>query len=127
MSRFCYQDALHNGQYLEAEIILNKIIDQTDPSSVPARDFALLYNDRGQARYHQVKFQEAKQDYDLGISLYPGEGSIYYNRSTILYRMGAYAQALPGFEKAVELNPENIEFKAGLKSCLGFVNQGNSK
>lgn len=121
MNRFGYENDLHNGKYAEAELALSRILEKIDPSLIPARDLALLYNDRGQARYQQVKFYEAVEDYDLGIRLYSREGSMHYNRSTILYRMGDYTEALSGFKKAVELAPENAEFKAGLESCLDFL------
>ena len=127
MNRFGYENDLHNGKFAEAELALSSIIENIDTNSIPARDLALLYNDRGQARYQQVKFYEAREDYDLGIRLYPGEGSIHYNRSTILYRMGDYTEALSGFKKAVELAPENAEFKAGLESCLDFLEKHSSK
>jgi len=114
--KFGYEDALRDGKNKEAEDKLSDIIDNVDLDQIEVRQLALLYNDRGQARYRQVKFWEAKDDYDLAIKLYPDEAVIHYNRSTILYRMGDYFSALPGFQKAVELDGNNAEFKEGLNA-----------
>ena len=68
-------------------------------------------------RYQQVKFWEAKKDYEQALLLNPAEGAFHYNLSTILYRMGDYRSALEGFEKAVAISPCNPEFSEALTSC----------
>ena len=47
---------------------------------------AALYNDRGQAKYLQVRFSEATADYDLALQLNPEQAVFHYNRSTVVYR-----------------------------------------
>jgi len=78
---------------------------------------ALIFNNRGHARYMQVEFYRAKDDYDEAIRLDPELGTAYYNRGTILYRMGSYKEALPDFQKSVDIQPKNEEFQEGLKHC----------
>jgi len=78
---------------------------------------ALIYNNRGHARYMQVEFYRAKDDYDEAIRLDPDLGTAYYNRGTILYRMGSYKEALPDFQRCVDIQPKNEEFQEGLKHC----------
>ena len=68
-------------------------------------------------RYQQVKFWEAKEDYQQALLLNPAVGAFHYNLSTILYRMGEYRSALAGFEKAVAIAPSNPEFVEALTAC----------
>ena len=78
---------------------------------------ALLYNNRGHAKYMMVNFYAARDDYDAAIRLDPGLAAARYNRATIYYRMGEFAPALEDFIAATKLEPENPEYQAGLQSC----------
>lgn len=49
---------------------------------------ALAYNNRGQLKYLRVDFNEAVQDYNKALEYDPNFPACYYNRGTILYRMG---------------------------------------
>jgi len=115
--RFGYEDDLASGHFSRAEQKLNVILCDLDQLTLSPGEVALLYNDRGQAKYLQVRFTEAIADYDLAINLNSNLGLIHYNRSTVVYRMGDYAAALPGFQRALDLSPENVEFNDALQSC----------
>ena len=65
-----------------------------------------------------VEFYLALEDFDRALELSGGRlASALYNRATITYRMGSYAEAEADFQAAVELEPSNAEFLAGLAGC----------
>lgn len=109
--------ALEDGEYVLAEQKLTYIIESIDRQLTSPSQLAVVYNDRGQARYRQVRFQEAVEDYEVALRLSPDEAVVHYNRSTILYRMGDYLGALPGFYRALQLDKDNTEFEQGYKAC----------
>ena len=78
---------------------------------------ALLYNNRGHAKYMLVDFYSARDDYDLAVRMDPKLEIAYYNRATINYRMGEFRTALEDFNIATSLAPDNAEFREGLQSC----------
>jgi len=106
----------NSGQFEKAEAdyteLLGKYKDVKNDKVL-----ALIYNNRGHARYMQVEFYTAKDDYDEALQLDPQLAPAHYNRATILHRMGRYAEALPGFQKSVTIEPKNGEFQEGLNQC----------
>lgn len=78
---------------------------------------AQALNNRGHAKYMQVKFDEALADYEESIVLSKTIPATFYNRATIKYRMGKLDEALPDFEEAVKQDPHNDEFREGLAKC----------
>ena len=85
--------------------------------TLDCRDLALIYNNRGHAKYMMVDFYQAKDDYDQAVRLDPRLAVAYYNRGTIQYRMGEFSLALDDFKMSTELEPSNPEFSEGLHSC----------
>lgn len=49
---------------------------------------ARLYNDRGHARYMQVHFDAAVEDYSKAVKHDRDLAVAFYNRGTVHYRMG---------------------------------------
>ena len=74
-------------------------------------------NNRGHAKYMQVQFDKAVDDYDEALRLDPDLAVAMYNRATVRFRLGKYREAVEDFEKACEKEPGNEEFKEGLKNC----------
>ena len=85
--------------------------------TLDSRDLALVYNNRGHAKYMMVDFYEAKDDFDEAVRLDPCLAVAYYNRGTIHYRMGDFDLALSDFKMSTKLEPNNSEFSEGLHSC----------
>lgn len=112
-------DCLRNynsGQFEKAEASYTELLENNKEGDND-KVLALIYNNRGHARYMQVEFYTAKDDYDVAIKLDPELGSAYYNRATILYRMGKYSEALTDFQKSIKIDPNNVEFQEGLVNC----------
>ena len=82
-----------------------------------SQDLALIYNNRGHAKYMMVDFYKAKDDFDEAVKLDPSLAVAYYNRGTIQYRMGEFDLALADFKMSTKLDPTNPEFSEGLNSC----------
>ena len=82
-----------------------------------SQDLALIYNNRGHAKYMMVDFYKAKDDFDEAVKLDPSLAVAYYNRGTIQYRMGEFDLALTDFKMSTKLEPTNPEFSEGLNSC----------
>jgi tetratricopeptide (TPR) repeat protein len=55
--------------------------------------------------------------YEAALHEEAGLAVAHYNRATVLYRMGMFAEAEAGFAKAVQLDSYNTEFQLGLSSC----------
>eukprot|EP00092_Neocalanus_flemingeri_P014333 GFUD01015460.1.p1 GENE.GFUD01015460.1~~GFUD01015460.1.p1 ORF type:complete len:127 (-),score=39.29 GFUD01015460.1:483-863(-) len=105
----------NSGEFEKAEASYSELIEkyqQTEETTL-----ALVYNNRGHARYMQVEFYTAKDDFDVALTLNPKLGSAFYNRATILYRMGRFVDALADFQNSAKLEPANVEFQEGLKNC----------
>ena len=111
-----------NGEYEKAISCYSHLIaiyekDSFSDNKIDESEIALLYNNRGHAKYMMVDFYPARDDYDKAIALNPNLDVAYYNRATINYRMGDFNLALQDFSICTRLKPENLEYKEGLASC----------
>ena len=105
----------NSGEFEKAEESYTELLEKYKQTE--EKTLALIYNNRGHARYMQVEFYTAKDDFDVAIRLDPDLGSAFYNRATILYRMGNFTEALADFQRSVKIEPKNVEFLEGLKNC----------
>ena len=115
LSKSLVQTEYNRGNFAAVENHFNTIIDKFANSD--NKLLAVAYNNRGHARYLQVRFTEAEADYDEAVRLDRSLAVAYYNRGTVRYRMGDMEGAGRDLRRAVELEPENGEFREGLKSC----------
>ena len=104
-----------SGDFVSAVSCFSQLIDQN--SAGDSSKLALLYNNRGLAKYMMVDFYTAKDDFDMALTLDPSLSVAYYNRGTISYRMGDFKAALEDFVACTKMNPDNAEFQEGLQSC----------
>ena len=104
-----------SGEFGKAVKGYTQLLRQGTPSS---EEQALVYNNRGHAKYMMVDFYKAKEDFDEAIRLNPSLAVAFYNRGTIHYRMGDFNLALMDFQMCTKLEPNNPEFTEGLESCL---------
>ena len=65
----------------------------------------------------QVDFPGALEDLERSLALNPELAAAHYTWATVTYRLNDSAAALPAFLRAVQLEPDNEEFKEGLCSC----------
>jgi len=85
----------------------------------PQRDesVAVAYNNRGHLKYMLVDFEGAVQDYNAGLEYNSMLPCLYYNRGTIMYRMGYFGKAVEDMTIAARLAPECPDFQVALQRC----------
>ena len=82
---------------------------------------ARALNNRGHAKYMQVEFEAALQDYDEALAMHPDFAVARYNRGTILYRMSIFDKALEDLKAAVDSDSNNKEYLEALEKCQAEV------
>lgn len=95
------------------EICSMAIEDET----LPRRDLAGTYINRGVLYLARRGYQEAKQDFDLAITIQPGLGEAYTNRGAALLGLELYTAAISDIDHGLALNtgePEKAYFNRGL-------------
>jgi tetratricopeptide (TPR) repeat protein len=86
-------------QYDKAIKDLNRAI-QLNPN------YALAYNNRGNAYYALNKFEKAMDDYSQTLEIDPNYATAYYNLANIYAeKLKQYEKAIENYNKAVELDP----------------------
>jgi len=83
---------------------------------------ATLLNDRAVAFVRLGKTQEALEDYNQAIALFPEYAAVYNNRGNLLMALGLYDEALKDFDRAIALAPgyaAAYNNRAGAHSRLG--------
>ncbi|EEB13660.1 conserved hypothetical protein [Pediculus humanus corporis] len=69
-----------------------------------------MLNNTGLEKYKNVDFDDAIIYYTKAIELCDDFDVAYYNRGTVLYRLGLYENAFNDLLKAFQLNPDNLDF-----------------
>ncbi|GFT33460.1 TPR_REGION domain-containing protein [Nephila pilipes] len=118
------QDNLNNVQemidwkkYDDAEKLCSDLItDLQIEESVRKSGLAEIFNIWGLIMYKKVEFNKAQSLYKKSIEMNPSLAAAYYNHGVINYRLGLFDSALKDFQKAVQLDPDNLEFSAGLQA-----------
>jgi len=76
---------------------------QTSPNSLVARGgFGRAYQERGM-------LDEAREQFEIAIKLYPSHHKSYYNLGLIYHQQGDLKRAMEYFNRSVSLNPEFIK------------------
>jgi len=69
-------------------------------------EFAVAYNNRGDAYDKKGGFEQALVDYEKALRINPRFFEVYVNRGNIYYKKGDLERAIIEYKKAVELNPK---------------------
>ncbi len=85
-----------NGKYTDAIISFTKALDE-EPESQAA---SYTHNYRGAAYGRLGKNEEALEEYNESVRLYPKNDLAYSNRGVIYYRRNQYEKAIEEFNKA---------------------------
>src|SRR2546427_2622597 len=78
---------------------------------------------KGNALFHQGKYQEALSDYDKALSFNPTNIGAIYNKALTLDELGRISEAIASYEKVLDITPNDT----GALNNLGldFDNLGN--
>jgi tetratricopeptide (TPR) repeat protein len=85
--------------------------------SLPQRDLAGTYINRGVLYLARGGYREAKQDFDSAIAIMPAIGEAYTNRGAALLGLQLYGDAIADIDRGLALNPgepEKAYFNRGL-------------
>jgi tetratricopeptide (TPR) repeat protein len=89
---------------------------QTSPNSLVARGgLGLAYQERGM-------LDEAREQFEIAIKLYPGHHKSYYNLGLIYHQKGDLKRSIQYFKRSVTLKPEDIRSHYNLGTL--FAKQG---
>lgn len=103
------------GRYTEAEAACTELVAAAQGAG--GEQLALAYNNRGHVRYLQVDFPGALRDLEQAVKVSPSLAPAHYNWATIHYRLGSHSTALHGFQRALGLSPDNLEFREAEREC----------
>ena len=69
-------------------------------------NYAMAYNNRGNAYAKKGDFDRAIIDYTKAIQLNPDSADAYYNRGNAYYNKGDFNRAIADYTKTIQLNPD---------------------
>ncbi|WP_428770099.1 tetratricopeptide repeat protein [Treponema sp. HNW] len=85
-------------------------------------DYFLAYTYRGGLRDEQGKYESALDDYRNVIRCNPKYYYAYESVAMLAWRIENWEEALQGFVKASEMNPENTSYKLMISACYRKMN-----
>src|ERR1700761_1302690 len=77
--------------------------------TMPRRDLAGTYINRGILRMNRMGYAEGKQDFDSAIALMPTVGEAYVNRGAALVGLHSFKAAIDDIDRGLALNPDEPE------------------
>jgi len=89
------------------------------------KQLPFVYNSRGLARYLQVEFELAIEDFSKAIELNASVANFYYNRGLIEFRLKDFGSARVDLLKTLQLDPAHDSAKKCLDTMDAMINQGN--
>ena len=84
-----------------------------EASGGSARDRALAFNNRGNARFRKGDYDHAIEDYDQALKLDPNEPTAYDGRGSVYYGKGQYELAAQDYDQAIRLDASDAYAFAG--------------
>lgn len=106
-------------KFKEVEEMFSTFLKEAESESDELK--ARAFNNRGHAKYMQVSFEAAIQDYDEALKRDGNLAVAKYNRGTILYRMGKFQPALEDLKVALEADKDNKEYQEALEKCQAEI------
>ena len=113
MDVFCV-DAYSNRGKANALLNRNKQAIEDFDTAIKHGNYsdAAIFNDRGKAKEHLGRYEDAEKDYKNAIILDPTNSIFLYNRAIIRHRMKNEEGTVEDLKKALEIDPNYIEAKS---------------
>jgi len=105
---------IHQGRYNEAEVVLQKVINQ-NPKFMPA------YNDLAEIKIRKRQTNEAIKILSKAVKKNSSDPQTLNNLGMCWIVRRKYEKALKIFTKAAGLAPENTRYRANMAVALGFL------
>jgi len=77
--------------------------------TLPRRDLAGTYINRGILHMYRLGYAEAKRDFDSAIAIVPTVGEAYVDRGAALVGLRNFREAIADLDRGLALNPEEPE------------------
>ncbi|MCK5632561.1 glycosyltransferase family protein [bacterium] len=107
---------------LSIKLFLAFVIINTTPLTYSKATLSELYQQAGQC-YQNKKYDQAIELYKQALHIAPNLSGLANNIGLLFKMTGKYYQAIPYYERAIILNPENETAHFGLgKTCLAIGN-----
>jgi len=81
-------------------------------------NYAVAYNDRGDARDKLGDYKGAIEDFNQALRIHPNYAEAYYNRGTVRYGLGDKKGAIEDYNQALQIYPNFAD---------AYVNRGNAR
>ncbi len=114
----CQDRADSAGDPAEKQEWYDKAIDHYTETINLNPEFAIAYNNRGNAYADKGDFDPAIQDYNTAIELNPNFAETYYNRGVAYADKGDFDPAIQDYNTAIELNPNFAEAYYNRVKCI---------
>jgi tetratricopeptide (TPR) repeat protein len=106
---------LNQEQFAKAELIYRKLV-------LTVTDDPVYYSNLGLSLFQQEKYAEAKEFYEKSIELDASRAGRFYSLARINHLLGDFENALFNIEKALTLDPDNLDY--GLTLAHWYVEKG---
>lgn len=100
---------LNQKQFAKAELIYRKLI-------LTVTDDPVYFSNLGLALFQQDKYAEAKEFYEKAIELDDTRAGRFYSLARINHLLDNFEQALFNIEKALTIDPDNLDYGLTLAS-----------
>lgn len=107
LAEACYQFAKQRSPTLEAMQTCDRAIDE---EILTYDDRLATYVNRGIVLMLRNDFRNAGYDFDRAIAMDASKPDPWLNKGNLLFRSGRSADAIPLFDKAIELGTDRAEF-----------------
>jgi tetratricopeptide (TPR) repeat protein len=118
MAQICSETAKAMEKGIKAPLNAIKTCSMAiEDESLPQRDLAGTYINRGVLYLARGGYLEARQDFDSAIAIIPASGEAYVNRGAALVGLRLYGDAITDIDRGLALNPvepEKAYFNRGL-------------
>ncbi|MBA4392416.1 MAG: hypothetical protein C0407_02570, partial [Desulfobacca sp.] len=104
---------LNTGNHTEALEVYERL-KKMEPDNLD------LHREMAEAYFSSGKIPEALSEFEYLVKHFPGEFPLYEKIGEIYFQNRNYSQAVPAFQKALSLDPENINTQLSLARAYNF-------
>lgn len=108
--------AIGNGEFANAENLLEGALEENS-------EFAEAWNNLGNARARQSKWNSAEKAYVRALELVPEFGQAWSNLGDCLRRQGRLSEAIAALQRALELRPEDPAPNLNMGNVLHYLGE----
>lgn len=104
------ENCLKNGEFTQAEAVLNQLIEDLP-------DFAEAWNRRAVLYYTLGKYRQAGKDCEMVVKINPFHFGAWHGLGLCYAALVEYRAAILAFQKALEIQPYSLENQRLILEC----------